>query len=432
MEITDYTTLKERLYHEKMPNGLNVYLLKKEGFSKTYGLFATNFGSVDTTFVPLGETHMKKVPDGIAHFLEHKMFEMEDGDASDRFSELGAATNAFTSSARTAYLFSTSSNELACTELLLDFVQDIYLTDANVEKEKGIIAQEIKMYDDDPDWQNYFGAISNLYQQHPVAVDIAGTVESVMATTKEELMTCYRTFYHPSNMVLFVVGHIDPQEMMQMIRENQAQKHFEKAEPIIRAEIHEPKNVKTQKTIQKMDVTMPKLTMGIKVNTIPQDPLAKVKQEIACSLILDDFFSKSSAVYNDWMEKGLINDTFGGYYTQERDYGYLQIGGDTNHVAELKDALFSLFQNFEQQEMSKSDFERLKRKNIGTYIMMFNSPETIANLFIRYYFEGFSAFELIDAMNSVTYEDVIHARSLFNLEYATFHIVLPKNEKQVF
>ena len=211
MQKKYYQTINETLYHENMANGLNVYLLKKEGFSKTYGLFATNFGSVDTSFVPLNEAEMMKVPDGVAHFLEHKMFEMEDGDASDKFSLLGASTNAFTSSSRTAYLFSTGSNEMQCTELLLDFVQDLYLTEENVEKEKGIIGQEIKMYDDDPDWQNYFGAIQNLYHKHPFAIDIAGTVESVNATTKEQLETCYRTFYHQSNMVLFVCGQFNPE-----------------------------------------------------------------------------------------------------------------------------------------------------------------------------------------------------------------------------
>ena len=148
MKTINYQTLQETLYFEEMDNGLKVYLLPKKGFSKTYGLFSTCFGSIDTTFVPIGENEMLKVPDGIAHFLEHKMFEMEDGDASDGFARLGASTNAFTSSSRTAYLFSTTTHEDECIELLLDFVQDIYLTEENVEKEKGIINQEIGMYDD--------------------------------------------------------------------------------------------------------------------------------------------------------------------------------------------------------------------------------------------------------------------------------------------
>lgn len=428
MQSTTYNTLKETLYHQTMDNGLEVFLLKKEGFSKTYGIFATRFGSIDTSFVPLGKNEMVKVPDGVAHFLEHKMFEMKDGDASDMFSNLGAATNAFTSSTRTAYLFSTSSKELECTKLLLDFVQDLYLTHENVEKEKGIIGQEIKMYDDDPDWQNYFGAIQNLYHEHPIAVDIAGTVDTVNATTKEELEMCYHTFYHPSNMVLFVVGHIEPLEMMQMIESNQKAKHFEKPQTIIRKEILEPSSIKTKETIQRMDVTMPKLTMAIKVDDVPSDPKEKLKREMACNLILDYLFSKSADLYDTLTKQGLINDTFGGFFTQESDYAFIQIGGDTYQVDALKKVLEDLISSLPNKKISLSEFERLKRKTIGNFIMMFNSPESIANLFIRYYFENINAFELIDTLDTLTYEDVMACMKLFDIKKTTSHIVLPKSE----
>lgn len=426
MDKTYYQTINETLYHETLDNGLNVYLLKKEGFSKTYGLFATNFGSVDTSFVPLNETEMIKVPDGVAHFLEHKMFEMEDGDASDKFSLLGASTNAFTSSSRTAYLFSTGSNEMECTELLLDFVQDIYLTNENVEKEKGIIGQEIKMYDDDPDWQNYFGAIQNLYHVHPFAIDIAGTVESVNSTTKEQLETCYHTFYHPSNMVLFVVGQIDPEKMMNMIKENQAKKTFAEPKEIVRLIVDEPSTIKNKEIVQHMDVFMPKITMAIKVNEIPVLPKERVKREMATQLILDYLFSKSSKVYNDWVNKEWINDTFGGYYIQERDYACIQFGGDTNYVDALKDALVELVSNLPTLKLPMENFVRLKRKMMGSYVMSFNSIENIANHFIRYYFEGFSSFEVIDTLNELSYDDVLQALKLFNTELSTFHIILPK------
>lgn len=428
MQKTEYKTLKETLYHQTMSNGLEVFLLKKEGFSKTYGIFATRFGSVDTSFVPLGQKEMIKVPDGVAHFLEHKMFEMENGDAIDLFSNLGASTNAFTSSTRTAYLFSTSSKELECTKLLLDFVQDLYLTEENVEKEKGIIGQEIKMYDDDPDWQNYFGAIQNLYHHHPISVDIAGTVETVNATTMEALEMCYHTFYHPSNMVLFVVGHIEPETMMQMIEENQNAKHFEKPQPIIREKIDEPRTVAKQETIQYMDVAIPKLTMAIKVDNVPDAPLEKLKRELSCNIILDYLFSKSGDLYEEWTKDGLINDSFGGFFTQERDYAFIQMGGDTFHVEELKKALQTLVGALPEKTLPKSDFERLKRQNIGNMIMLFNSPESIANLFIRYYFENISAFELIDALDALTYDDVMACLKLFDLSKSSMHIVLPKKE----
>lgn len=426
MEIFDYTTLKERLYHEKMENGLDVYLLRKEGFSKTYGLFATKFGSIDTRFVPLGKNEMIKVPDGVAHFLEHKMFEMPDGDASDAFSKLGAATNAFTSSSRTAYLFSTGDHEKECTELLLDFVQDIYLTSENVEKEKGIICQEIKMYDDDPDWQNYFGAIRNLYVKHPVAVDIAGTCESVNETQIDDLKTCYHTFYHPSNMVLFIIGNIDPEKMMDVIRQNQAAKSFSAPVPIVREKIEEPESIAKDKTVTEMDVVMPKLTLAIKINDLPTEPMMRIRRELAMNIILDMLFSKSSSLYHEWLAKGLINDTFSGFFTQERDYSYIQMGGDTAKPEELEIALKQLVESLPDYPFEVTDFERIRKKTMGNFIMMFNSPENIANLFIRYHFEGFSAFKLIDVLNDLTFEDLNQAKKCFKIDKSTIHLVNPR------
>ena len=291
MEKLYYETIKETLYHEKMDNGLNVYLLPKYGFSKTYGLFSTRFGAIDTQFVPLGQSEMIKTQDGIAHFLEHKMFDMEDGDAGDKFSLLGASTNAFTSSSRTAYLFSSADRIDECVELLLDFVQSLHLTKESVEKEKGIIGQEISMYDDDPDWRNYFGSIASLYHRHPVKVDIAGTIETVNATTVEMLKECYETFYHPSNMMLFVVGNLEPEKMMALIRQNQAKKQFAPAQEIVRAKIEEPTTVYQKEEILKMDVVMPKLMMGIKINDIPQNGEDKLIKELSMNILLDILFS---------------------------------------------------------------------------------------------------------------------------------------------
>src|SRR5690606_13607321 len=208
MEKIHFPQLDEQLYYEKLDNGLDVYLLPKTGFYKTYATFTTKYGSIDNHFVPLGKEEYVKVPDGIAHFLEHKLFEKEDGDVFQKFSRQGASANAFTSFTRTAYLFSSTSHVEKNLETLLDFVQEPYFTDQTVEKEKGIIAQEIRMYDDNPDWRLYFGMIKNLYEKHPVRIDIAGTVESISAITKDMLYTCYNTFYHPSNMVLFIVGPV--------------------------------------------------------------------------------------------------------------------------------------------------------------------------------------------------------------------------------
>lgn len=426
MEKLYYNTLKETLYHETLENGLEVYVLPKLGFEKTYGLFSTKFGSVDTTFVPLDQDQEIKVEDGIAHFLEHKMFDMEDGDASDKFAKLGASTNAFTTSSRTAYLFNTTSNEYACIELLLDFVQSLNIDEASVEKEKGIIGQEIKMYDDDPDWRVYFGSIENLYQEHPVAIDIAGTVETVNNTTKEMLETCYHTFYHPSNMMLFVVGNIDPKKTLQTIRENQKHKDFKQASDIERKIITEPRPVKTKKQVLKMDVDMNKIIVSIKVNTILTSAKEKLKRELAMNIFFDLLFSKSSDLYNQWLEKGIINDSFSANFTQERDYCFIQIGGDVDDVDTLEKAILDFIENIEDIVIKEEDFKRIKRKNIGSFINVFNSPESIANLFSRYYFEGSIAMDLVDAMATVTLANVNAMRQYFTRDLASVCVVKAK------
>ncbi len=426
MKIIKDAKLHESLYYEELDNGLKVYLLPKYGFSKTYGLFSTHFGSVDTTFTPIGEQEMIRVPDGIAHFLEHKMFEMKEGDASDMFASLGASTNAFTSSSRTAYLFNTTSHVNECVELLLDFVQDIYLTDESVEKEKGIINQEIGMYDDDPDWRCYFGSITNLYQKHPVKIDIAGTVETVSTIDKETLEKCYHTFYHPSNMMLFVVGNIDPLKTMEIIRNNQNKKSFKKEMAIQRLKTNEPLDIDKKEEVLKMDVVMPKVIVSLKINDIITNPIEKLKRELSMNILLDLLFAKSSSLYEKWSREEVINDSFSANFTQERDYSFVQIGGDTNTPEILKDKIFELIENMNDFKITDEEFNRVLKKNIGIFISIFNSPESIANMFSRYYFEGIMLFDFLDVLYSLKKDDIEKLKTLFKKEYASTFIVTSK------
>lgn len=418
-----YQTLKETLFYKKMDNGLEVYLLPKTGFEKTYGLFSTKFGSIDTTFVPIDQSEMIKVEDGIAHFLEHKMFDMKDGDASDKFAALGASSNAFTSSSRTAYLFSTTSQEEKCVELLLDFVQSLEISDESVEKEKGIICQEIKMYEDDPDWRVYFGSIQNLYHNHPVKVDIAGSCESVNNTYKDMLELCYQTFYHPSNMMLFVVGNIEPESLMKTIEINQKQKVFKEAKEIKRLKINEPESISVKEKVDTMQVEMNKIIVSIKVNEILKDPKDKIKRELSLNILFDLLFSKSSSLYDEWLSKEIINDSFSASFTQERDYAFILIGGDLDNYQLLYDTLMDFIRNIDKLEIHKDDFERVKRKNIGNFINMFNSPENIANLFSRYYFEGIDAMNIVDYVSNITLNDIKDVLKYFKEDLTSVFIV---------
>lgn len=229
-----YEQLNETIYTATLSNGLSVTLLPKNEFHKTYGLFTTKYGSIDNQFVPRDGKQLTLVPDGIAHFLEHKMFEKKDGDVFNVFGKLGASANAFTSFTQTSYLFSSTTNVDENIETLLDFVQEPYFTKETVEKEKGIISQEIQMYEDEPDWRLFFGILGNMYPKHPLHIDIAGTVESIKDITAELLHESYNTFYHPSNMNLFIVGKMNPEEMMELIKSNQAKKSFSEVTEIER------------------------------------------------------------------------------------------------------------------------------------------------------------------------------------------------------
>jgi predicted Zn-dependent peptidase len=246
-----------------MDNGLHVYVLPKPGFQKTYATFATKYGSVDNHFRVEGQQSVK-VPDGIAHFLEHKMFEEPEGDIFATFSSNGASANAFTSFDQTVYLFSATERIQENLTTLVNFVQHPYFTDENVEKEKGIIGQEINMYEDNPDWRSYFGLIEALYKVHPVHIDIAGTIQSISTITKETLYSCYEAFYHPSNMILFVVGGVDPAEVIELVRNNQAKKDYKPQGEIERIFDDEPTTVAEPRHEVKLAVSLPKLLFGFK------------------------------------------------------------------------------------------------------------------------------------------------------------------------
>lgn len=406
MEKRVYETLQEELFYEKMDNGLDVYILPKKGFNKTYAVFTTNYGSVDNQFVPLGQTEMKRVPDGIAHFLEHKLFEKEDGDVFQQFSKQGASANAFTTFTRTAYLFSSTDNVEKNLETLIDFVQTPYFSDKTVEKEKGIIGQEIRMYDDNPDWRVYFGAIESMYHNHPVKIDIAGTVESIAQITKELLYECYETFYHPSNMLLFVVGPVDEQKIMQQIRDNQAKKSFPSAPEIKRFMYEEPSGVAETKKVIPMHVQANKCFVGIKAPSVPETGGPKLRHELAFHVALDYLFGKSSPHYERLYREGLIDDTFMYDYTEEREFGFALVGGDTRDAERLAAEVKNVLLSFSVDAVKTEEFERVKKKKIGAFLRALNSPEYIANQFTRYAFYGASLFDILPALSSLTLDDV--------------------------
>ncbi|MBC2263040.1 insulinase family protein [Listeria booriae] len=425
MQKQSFDQLKEAVYHETLDNGLQVYVLPKHGFSKTFAIFTTNYGSIDNEFVPLGQDAFTRVPDGIAHFLEHKLFEKEDGDVFFKFGEKGAFTNAFTSFTRTAYLFSSTSNVEENLETLVDFVQEPYFTEETVEKEKGIIGQEIQMYDDDADFRVYFGAIENMYHHHPVKIDIAGTVESIADIDKDLLYLCYNTFYHPSNMILFIVGNVDPEQAIDQVRANQAKKTFAPAKPIKRHFPDEPKSVSVPKKTLKFPVQIAKNLVAIKEDIGLLRGKEAVQHEMTGDIMLELLFGTTSAAYLDLYDQGIIDDTFGFDYSLQDSFSFVLIGGDAKNPDLQESKIKETLENAIQTGFNEADLELIKRKKMGQFLRSLNSPEFIANQFSQYIFEEASLFDILPAIEAVTVADVDNFLKRIYLEdrVTTFQII---------
>lgn len=420
MERKYYESIEETIFLKTLDNGLRIALHPKQGFTKSYAVFTTNYGSIDNHFQTMdGVTH--HVPDGIAHFLEHKLFEKEDVDVMNTFNELGANTNAFTSFSQTSYLFSTSGDMKEPLRLLLDFVQDPFFSDESVEKEKGIIGEEIDMYSDDPGWRNYFGTIEQMYTAHPVKIDIAGTKETIAEITKEQLYLCYHTFYHPSNMILFVSGDIDVTEIEALIEQNQAQKTF--GAPRLKARYYpeELSDVAIKERSISMDVTYPKVMFGFKL-TEKMPMYTPIQQEIIYEIILEMLFGKGSLLNERYMKDQIILSPLGFEISIEDSYSHVIVGTD---VAD-KDYFKTMFlQDLSEQieRMTPADFKRILHKSLGENLASLNSLEFIANNYSKYIFQDIDIFEAFDELKRFTFEDAVALAKVLMRAQTTINII---------
>ncbi|CCL77023.1 Putative peptidase, M16 family [Clostridioides difficile T10] len=420
--------LKEEVYYEKLQNGLDVYFMPKRGFMKKYAILATNYGSNDLEFVPIGEDKKIRVNEGIAHFLEHKMFEQPDGgDAFDKFSKLGVNANAFTNFTMTAYLFSATENFYESLEHLIDYVQTPYFTDENVEKEKGIIAQEIKMYNDDPDWNVYFNCLKAMYVNYPARIDIAGTVDSIYKITKEELYKCYNTFYNPGNMALFVVGDLDVEKVIDVTKKSNNYKVDRLSKSIERFYPEEPEGVKEKEVIEKFPISMPMFNIGFKDSNVGLKGKELLRKEIVTDILVGMLFKKGSKLYEDLYMQGLINENFGAGFSSQVDYAFSIIAGDSKEPKKVKEIILDYIEKSKKEGLSKEEFERTKKKKIGSFIKCFDSINFIGNSFISYVFKDINLLEYLDVIKDITFEEVEERlKEHFKEEYCVISIVEPK------
>lgn len=420
--------LREEMYFEELENGLKIFFMPRKGYTKQYAIFATNYGSNDNMFIAPGENTITQVPEGIAHFLEHKLFEEAEGNIFDKFSELGSDVNAYTNFTSTCYLFSSTDRFFENLALLIEFVQSPHFTDENVEKEKGIIAQEIRMYDDDPNWKVFFNALRSMYHFHPVKNDIAGTIDSINKITKEDLYKCYHTFYSPQNMILFVTGDVDKEKVFQVVREHIKNGERKTEEEIKRIYPEEPSTIVQNKIEERLEVSIPLFNIAFKDRHCGEKGEKLLRKIIAQRILLEMLFGKSSDFYTKLYEEGLINDTFGYEYTGEIQYGYSMLEGESKNPSQVFEKVMGYLEQIKKDGLNQEDFERIKKKFIGKHIASYNSIESVATSFVAYYFKDIHIFDYIRELKDISFKSIQERfHEDFSMQESVLSTILPKN-----
>lgn len=348
MRHIEYREIDEKVYQKTLDNGLEVFIIQKSGYNKKFVTYTSKYGSIDNHFRVDGKEH--QVPDGIAHFLEHKMFEKEDGDVFDLFAKGGANANAFTSYDRTSYLFSTTEDFYKNLTLLMDMVEKPYFTEETVEREIGIINEEIKMYQDNPGYRLYFDTIGQMYDELPVKIDIAGTLPSISEITNDHLYLCHDTFYHPSNMVLIMVGDFDVDEAMDFVKDHQDARGSMKPLDVERLLPDEQRDVVKPKHNLYLDVAETKVMLGFKNEKAGSDK-ERLTRDLAMMFGLDMVFGEQSEYYYEMLEKGIIDDSFNFAHNEEKDFAHILMTTQTDDperfTAEILDIIEAIKQKME-------------------------------------------------------------------------------------
>ncbi|MBD7985007.1 insulinase family protein [Sporosarcina sp. Sa2YVA2] len=404
-EIT-FENVDEKVYKETLPNGLEVILIPKREMNNTFATFVTDFGAADLFFVPLGGKEPIESPMGVAHFLEHKLFDKgEDRDIVAEFSRLGAQSNAYTNATETAYYFAATDHAYENVRLLIDFVQDSFFVEETVESEKGIIVQESQMYADDPGQRLYFLMLKSLFSKHPVKNEVLGTIDSINGMTKEDLDTAFNTFYHPSNMKLCVTGNFDLEKMMDMIKEDQEKKEYPAPTEIVRIHTEEPAAVASKETTIHMPIGSPKCSIGIKEYETAIDPEQLAKRTRLTEITLDHFFGLSGEFYKELYDEGLIDGTYNYSHTLDKDFGFTMLTSNSDNPDAFADKLKSQLLSLKDYKVDAELFERLKKRTIGRTLRKMNSIEANAEEYVWHAIRGIEYFDTIPTIQSLTVED---------------------------
>ena len=413
MIVKESKLLDEKYYTFNHKTGLKVYVFPKK-LTTGYALFTTKYGAIDNKFKLEGENEFTCVPDGIAHFLEHKMFECENGeDAFELFAKTGASANAYTSNDRTSYLFSTTDNFYESLEYLLDFVTHPYFTDKTVEKEQGIIGQELRMYDDHAGARLEKGLLQALYEKNKVRIDVGGTIESIAEITADILYKCYNTFYNLNNMALVVCADVEPDKIEQIC--DKILKDAPKQKIIRDYECDdEPKSVYKKRSVCSLSVAKPIFAIGIKNSDIAIDPDENSKQFYAMQILSEMLYSRSGELYNELYSKKLISQDLDSAVEHSANYSFTVVSSESNDPEAVYDHFVSFVERTKQKGLDKEAFELAKRTIYAVNIKLFDSTDDIAEALMTTYLEGGELFEIPDIIASIDYDYIV---KLFNSQY---------------
>ena len=421
MQTIYNSKVKETLYVEKLKNGLTVMIIPKKGIQKKYIIWGTRYGSNDNKFIVPGTNEPIEVPKGVAHFLEHKMFEQENGKNSlDVLTSIGVSANAYTTNDHTAYLYECTENFYEALDEFMDYVQHPYFTDQNVEKEKGIIGQEIKMYDDYPEWRVYLNALDAMYYKNPVKLDITGTVETISHIDKDILYKCYNTFYNPSNMCMVVSGDFDPESLIEEIKKRLLD--TSQNGEIKRIFEEEPERIVKSKIKQEMNVSKPIFTIGIKCKAPLQNE--KVRMNIAMEIILNTLVGESSNLYKEMYQAGNVFSAPSISYEFGDNYAHILISENANDPELFYNRLREEIENFKKNGINIEDFERNKKMIYGEYVKEYNDITGIARMFLADFMKGINSFDYLEEIGVMDLNFVNQVlKENFNLEKMVLSVV---------
>ena len=396
--------LGETTFSTTLSNGLEIYICKKKGFSKKIGLFGTKYGSVTNDFIDITTNKRVKVPDGIAHFLEHKLFEKEGANALDLFSKMGVSSNAYTSFDQTVFYFETVEKFEESIKMLVKLIKEPYFTPENVEKEQGIIGQEISMYDDDQNFMVYFNALRAMYQKNPVRIDIAGTIDSISHITSDMLYTCYNTFYSPQNMFFIVVGDVDVDETINLIEESINQYETKSDSKIVKYTEEEPREIAQKEITQKMDIYLPGLCIGYKLDLCSGKDI--IKNECIADIISDMYFSRLSNFYEEEYNKGYINEEIDFIYEGSETFSHLVISATSTNIDELEMDILKYMKKIKSEDIDEELFEIIKRKKIGENILSSDRLGVSYRRIIDSILNNVPTYYDVEMYNSITSKDI--------------------------